>query len=197
NRLGAAPRRMAGSPVFEGPTGSETLLSILVGRDDLAAADGAEGAPDDGVDRTLDELHATVAEEGVDPARVVAAGREGHVGRAAVVLVGRVPVRGHVLAGVGKAGRPAHGLDRGIRRHGGRGPGIVHAAVGPSRLARGGGPGGPAGLTLPVAVPHDAMRAWSAVVDAPPGGGTLTGDHVPTLASEGTDGVGKQLRCWL
>src|SRR5262249_18409633 len=49
--------------------------SELVGRDDFAAADGAEVAPGDGADRALGVAHAAVGVQGVDAAGMVAAGR--------------------------------------------------------------------------------------------------------------------------
>jgi hypothetical protein len=51
----------------------DLLSSIAVAAEDLASADGAEGAPGVAVDGALDELHAAVCKQGVDPAGVVAA----------------------------------------------------------------------------------------------------------------------------
>src|SRR6185312_10640817 len=92
--------------------------SVLVGRDDLAALDGAQGPPGDGADRVLDELDAAVGEQGVHPARMPAAGRERHVGRAAVVLVDRVPVHREGSARDRGPGGPADGRDVHVRGHG-------------------------------------------------------------------------------
>ena len=78
-----------------------TSGSIRVGRDDLAATDGAQGSPGLPVDRVLDRLHAAVGEEGVDAAGMVAPRGDRGVGRAAVVLVlgAHVAIEGRGPAG--------------------------------------------------------------------------------------------------
>src|SRR5690349_16990444 len=60
--------------------------SIGICADDLAAADGSQGAPGQPLDGAPDEPDGAVAEEGVDAARVVAARGDRGVGWAAAFL---------------------------------------------------------------------------------------------------------------
>ena len=74
-------------------------MSERVGGDHLAAGDRAQGAPGNAVDAVLDEPDRPVAHQAVDAAGVIAVGREGGVGRASLVLVGRDDVVGVGVAG--------------------------------------------------------------------------------------------------
>src|SRR5262249_14527209 len=71
--------------------------SIGLCRNDLAAGDRPQGAPDHPVDRALDEPHAAIAQQGVDSAGVVAGGVDRGEGRPAVLLVLAVEVQVHPL----------------------------------------------------------------------------------------------------
>ena len=84
----------------------ETHLPPRIGNN-LAVVLGLQNAPVELVDRVLDKVNAAIGKEGVHTAGVIAAGVQRHVGWPAVVLIDRVPVHLHVLAGVRETGGPA------------------------------------------------------------------------------------------
>src|SRR5262249_22805494 len=103
--------------------------------DHLASGDRAERVPDVTADGVLDVMDAAVGEEGIDAAGVVAAGLEGHVSRAAVVLVDVVPVHGDQLAVVAEGGGGAGELRGAVGRDRRGEARVVHAAVAPAGVA--------------------------------------------------------------